>query len=73
MAAGLKDRTEVKRVGAQALDVIQPAQDLAQAGLRLRLEIVVMRRGASPEGIDVVKDAVLIDSSHNSSELYQAV
>jgi hypothetical protein len=55
VAAGLKNWSEVEGIGAKALDVIQPAQDLAQAGLGLRLEVVEVGGGASPQRVDVVK------------------
>jgi len=73
VAAGLKNWSEVEGVGTQALNVVQPAQDLAQPRLRLGLEVVVMGRGASSKGVNMVKNAVLIDSGHNSSKLYLPV
>jgi len=73
VAAGLKNRTKVEGIGSQTLNVVQPAQDLPQARLGLGLKVVERGRGASPQGINVVKNAVLIDSSHISSELYQTV
>jgi hypothetical protein len=50
MAFGLEYRPQVEGVGAKALDVIQPAQDLAQAGLGLGMKIVEVRARASPSG-----------------------
>ena len=73
VAAGLEHRSKVKCVGAQHLNVIEPTQDLTQAGLGIRLEVVEMRRTACSERINVIKNAVLIDSGHVSSELYRLV
>jgi hypothetical protein len=73
MAVGFENRSEVESVGAEALDMVQPAQDLAQARLGSGLKIIKMGRAASPQGVNVIENAVLIDSGHKSSEIYQAV
>ena len=57
--AGLEERAEVKRVGPQALDMIQPGVERIQALDRRGLKVIAPRRGAQPERVDMIEERVL--------------
>ena len=65
---GLEQRPDVQGVQAQAGDVIHPGQERPQPGLRFAV-IVLRRRAAQAQGIDVIKGCAFIPVHRDSSLL----
>jgi hypothetical protein len=53
-----EDRSQIKAVNAQVLEMVQPAENFLKARSRRGIEIVLLRRAAQAEGINMVKDGL---------------
>jgi len=67
MRAGFKHRTQVQRIAAQRDHMVQPGNQFQQARLGRRLVIILLRRAAQSQWVNMIENSRVNPVSHSVS------